>query len=240
MANINRIPVEYEDLLDDVRFDLPRAPDRSIMPALKRAVEDFCGRSGGWLETLDPIPIVQYTQRYALTPRWDANIHRVMWVKADGTTLAKSSYWLDDEYTLVFDTGSEPSNTTDIDAYDSTETYAVGDKCSYDSGYFQCVIAITAAEAWTRANWQTVEDGILVRAVLRPTRTCTQMPQWMFQRWGKFLIAGTVARLGAQKNRPWTDLDTAAVARTTFIEGLDAAAGEAQREKLGGTTGFSG
>lgn len=39
------------------------------------------------------------------------------------------------------------------DAYDPTQTYAVGDYCIYNNTLYRCNTAITTAEAWNSAHW---------------------------------------------------------------------------------------
>lgn len=39
--------------------------------------------------------------------------------------------------------------------YDSTETYAVGDFCTYEGVLYKCIVAITVAEAWNSSHWDS-------------------------------------------------------------------------------------
>lgn len=39
------------------------------------------------------------------------------------------------------------------DAYDPTQTYAVGDYCIYNNTLYRCNTAIATAEAWNSAHW---------------------------------------------------------------------------------------
>ena len=43
--------------------------------------------------------------------------------------------------------------------YSSSNTYAVGDHVIYDGGYYECISAISTAEAWTAAHWRQVTVG---------------------------------------------------------------------------------
>jgi len=49
---------------------------------------------------------------------------------------------------------------TNIPAYSSSETYAVGDRVRYSYGIYKCNTAITTAESWTEAHW-TAEKSLL-------------------------------------------------------------------------------
>ena len=42
--------------------------------------------------------------------------------------------------------------------YSSSNTYAVGDRVRYNYGVYECVTAITTAEAWTAAHWQLLDS----------------------------------------------------------------------------------
>ena len=43
--------------------------------------------------------------------------------------------------------------------YDATSTYAVGAHVIYSGGYYECISAITTAEAWTAAHWRQLTVG---------------------------------------------------------------------------------
>ena len=51
---------------------------------------------------------------------------------------------------------------TGVATYDSTSTYAVGDKVRSSSGYYECIVAITNPHAWNASEWQqiTIQDEI--------------------------------------------------------------------------------
>lgn len=42
--------------------------------------------------------------------------------------------------------------------YSATNTYAVGDRVRYNYGVYECITAITTAEAWTAAHWQLLDS----------------------------------------------------------------------------------
>ena len=55
--------------------------------------------------------------------------------------------------------GGEVGKEVIAATYDSTATYAVGDYCWYDGGFYQCTTAITTAEAWNSTHWTAVSVG---------------------------------------------------------------------------------
>ena len=52
---------------------------------------------------------------------------------------------------------SAAANTAE--AYDPTLTYNVGDYVTYNTALYKCITAITTAEAWTSAHWESVLVG---------------------------------------------------------------------------------
>lgn len=60
---------------------------------------------------------------------------------------------------LTTDLGGKAAQTELAPAYSASSTYAVGDYCTYDGGFYVCTTAISAAEAWTAAHWTAVTVG---------------------------------------------------------------------------------
>ena len=54
----------------------------------------------------------------------------------------------------------QESSSMIADAYDPTSTYALGDVVVYDHKLYQCISAISTAEAWTAAHWQQVQVDV--------------------------------------------------------------------------------
>ena len=44
----------------------------------------------------------------------------------------------------------------DAEAYSSSKTYDVGDRCTYDTKLYRCISAITVAEAWNAEHWSEI------------------------------------------------------------------------------------
>ena len=55
------------------------------------------------------------------------------------------------------------------DEYDSTATYAVGDRCVYGGVWYECNTAISTAEDWTEAHWDKVSFGDITDQVAQNT-----------------------------------------------------------------------
>lgn len=46
----------------------------------------------------------------------------------------------------------------DVSAYDTTETYAVGDYCTYDGKTYKCITAVSSAESFDPEKWEVTSD----------------------------------------------------------------------------------
>lgn len=79
----------------------------------------------------------------------------------DGTTL---DFVLDVENPQL-----DPTAESWPDAYDSTATYAVGDKASRDGKIYRCTTEISTAEAWTSAHWEEAVPAITLGDALDNT-----------------------------------------------------------------------
>lgn len=55
------------------------------------------------------------------------------------------------------------------DEYDSTATYAVGDRCVHEGVWYECNTAISTAEDWTEAHWDKVSFGDIIDQVAQNT-----------------------------------------------------------------------
>ena len=47
----------------------------------------------------------------------------------------------------------------DAPAFDATQTYAVGDRCTHESKIYKCTTAITTAAAWDATKWTELTGG---------------------------------------------------------------------------------
>lgn len=60
-------------------------------------------------------------------------------------------------------------------------------------------------------------------AVLRPSRTATSIPAWIFELWAETIVAGTVDRLASIPGKDWTDMSLAQHNRLHYEQGITAA-----------------
>ena len=65
-----------------------------------------------------------------------------------------------------------------------------------------------------------ITDGLDVEVVVVPRFDGASLPQWLFDRYWRVLMHGTIADLMSQKKRPWTDVDGAEEHREVFESGV--------------------
>lgn len=46
-------------------------------------------------------------------------------------------------------------NSIDVNAYDNTATYSVGDYCIYNNTLYRCIVAVTSAEDFDMSKWES-------------------------------------------------------------------------------------
>jgi hypothetical protein len=78
----------YSNLYPLMRPELPRCDTPVILQALQKAGRRFCEDTDAFQETLDLIRVVDYKQDYTLSHAYNANIHRLFWLKLNGTQIA--------------------------------------------------------------------------------------------------------------------------------------------------------
>lgn len=66
------------------------------------------------------------------------------------------------------------------------------------------------------------EERVTVRlaAVLRPSRTGTSVPDWIFEMWADIIVAGAVARIAAIPRKDWSDAAQAEENRARYERGV--------------------
>lgn len=64
---------------------------------------------------------------------------------------------------------------------------------------------------------------VKVAAVLRPSRTGTGVPDWIFEMWADVIVAGTIDRLASMPGKAWSDMALAQHNRMHYEQGLTGA-----------------
>ena len=61
-------------------------------------------------------------------------------------------------------------------------------------------------------------DGLLVRAVLEPSDDATEVPDWIFKRFKQAIAFGAAAGLMEMTNKPWANVELAAVFSKKYLD----------------------
>lgn len=64
---------------------------------------------------------------------------------------------------------------------------------------------------------------VKMAAVLRPSRTGTGVPDWIYEMWADIIVAGTVDKLASMPNKTWTDPNLAQHSRMHYEQGITSA-----------------
>ncbi len=91
------------DLLPYICNELPNCPEAVVLQHLRRSLSEFCRDTEAWQEELVAMALVADQTDYNLDTGWDANVHRIVWVKLNSSTNATdpNNYTLSEDYTLV-------------------------------------------------------------------------------------------------------------------------------------------
>lgn len=190
----------YEDLLTETRSDLSSAPDASVVEALRRSAIRLLKESGIWRQAIDPIPLVPGQFVYDLvSPEDGSRIDRVL--RCDRSD--RPSFGLGQA--LEFEFGIERGRDVDFFALRpaSEEIVVFGTPSALHAG---------------------VTLSLFV--VLVPTRSGRTLPDSLVEEWHDGIVAGAKAEMMAVLNKPWTNLEGAAINGDIF----NAELGRARRE----------
>ena len=81
---------------------------------------------------------------------------------------------------------------------------------------------------------QNYTDTLKPRVVLRPTRSGTQISEdWVYNKWVEVIAAGALARLQQMPQKPWKDLEQAAINYRKFQAGIATATVDTNRSLTG-------
>ncbi len=72
-------------------------------------------------------------------------------------------------------------------------------------------------------------DVVTLLAALKPARSATSLPNFLYERWVEAIAAGAKFRLLRMPDQPWTDADTAIFYQNDFNQRISVAANRAAR-----------
>lgn len=175
---INTIP--FDRFLPEVRYQVSGALDAVIREAVLRSMEDLCRKGWAWEEETAPVDLIEGVSDYDLDVWPDTYVHDLFVFRRHQRLHALSPRDI-----VISEGGSIP----------------VGDPRGY----------VRLANATIRLDRVPAKDeanGLRIVAFLMPTENTADIPEhfWFEHREG--IVAGAIARLKAQTNKPWFDPDS--------------------------------
>lgn len=121
------------------------------------------------------------------------------------------------EYDLSGDAVIEDiiSASIDTDAFEQTDVRLIPQKDRTRTGKPQ---KFWMVEDTIISVWPIPEERHTVKltAVLKPSRTATSVPDWIYETWADALVDGAVARLAHIPNKEWTSFDLYAFHKSRY------------------------
>lgn len=194
----------WADFHDRILPDVPSCPVGQVNLMLREAVIEFYERSGVLVAALDPIPVLDATATYDLTPPIGYSVVRI-------------------EELMMGDLRLLP-----IDLARLSQMYINWQSIEGPPQYYTCETIDTLRLVPTPD--QDYTDTLVPRVVLAPTRSSAGIDEdWVFEQWVDELSAGAMARLMRMQQKPWTDLQRSVAFEGDFRRGWMSA--KAQKDR---------
>lgn len=183
--------------------DIPTVPRPALENAVRNACIDFCERTHLWTQDLDRIDVEADTREYALTEPSGAEIILIDDVKykQDGAD--------DDQFTTLAPVSENQKNLQDSGSWKYRDSAS-------PSGYYALPDNPTEILLYNIPTVASAE-GLLVKVVLRPSRDCTTVQDFIYKSHFKTIGLGAKADLFARKGQAWHDPNMAMGFENRFI-----------------------
>lgn len=208
------------DLTDwgpEINFHIAGVPEPALQIAVRNAAIKFCEKTHLWTQDLTEIGVEADTQAYALSDPDDAKIIGIQSAKY------KPDAADDDQY-VTLDPASEHQ-----------QDY-------FGHGNWKYTEATAPSQYWVDNVDKQIHlvpipdtdsaEGLLVKVILKPDATCTELPDFIYEDWKDAITLGALSDLYARKRTPWYDPNEALLKLKLFI----AACNNAKTNKITGAT----
>lgn len=166
-----------------------------INNAIRSAAIEFCEKTNMWKYAFPLQDITALDYEYSFTPPTDAMISKPSYVEVSG-------------YQVM------PTNEEDLDNLQYLWRDATSKQPQlYYMDYNNNLLLVPTPS-------ETIDDGLYMEAVLKPTMTSTTLPDWMFDNWSEIIAHGALMRLHAMPGKVWADTQTVAMHRAKFRDGI--------------------
>lgn len=224
----------FSDLAAEVLDTCQQAPEPLVERHIRNAVIAFCSRSLLLRKTLDPISIIAAQSLYQLNPpsgREIVHVHTAQ-IGEDKPLIEKA----EDYFDLVW---RDPV----VMRSDEFATDELGNALSVGNDWRQHTqnrpqfYFIDRSENTYRMRLvgipnASLTDTMIVNVVLKPTRTATEVDDWLLGDNFQCLLHGAKGRMLELPNRPWTDLKLAGYHNNLFEEKTEEARMKGQRSHI--------
>jgi len=169
---------DYTDFVKYIHPDVMGCPEIAITDAVRDSIITFCEETHIWVGDEIAVDIVKGQRTYPLTSTPDEYIFNVDKVIYNGYTLSPTSV---NELESAFPEWRRFES-------DPTNFY-----------YYRQAINLVGLPAKDETG------ALIVQPVVRPTRTSSTVPDWMFEEWVDGVAAYAKYKLHSMSNKPWTD-----------------------------------
>lgn len=204
----------------EIQADIPSAPAPAIDHALINASREFCKRTLLWEYDIPRISITADDRQYTLDVSGAD-------VSAEIISAENVKYKIDgaddDQFYSLWPISERAQNKAP-EIYEAINFGTTTPSPSGSSWYYQT--ASSPSHFWLeRSNkdimlWPIPEDasasGLLVKVNLRPARTVTSLPDWMYEDYFMEIAMGAKADLFRRPGQPWFSQELAGILTLQF------------------------
>ncbi len=181
------------DLIEDLYIYVPNAPEQILKRAYVDAAREFMKETRAWRPVVTSITVVDgKTDEYTLAPPSDAEFFDTIFVDYKDDRLPKATY------AQIRRRVSPHSMNPEYHRFVHADTVQI----SADPG-------------------ADISADLLVRAVARPTKTATEISDWVLEHFQESLDYGALTRLYRMPNRDWTSFDLSEKFEGLFREAIN-------------------
>lgn len=199
----------FDDFLPDIMPDVGTCPPDTVRREVLQAAIHFCRTTQAWTEMLDPSALINKMATYSLD------------LPSDSRLIMVREVWAPDRQLL-------PRSLQEV-----------------ARRYPNWQVAQGAPEFYNMLTWNELRIypipigipkgfAITVRAALAPTNTAKVAPDVLAERWRDAIIARAKSQLMIMRDKPWTDVNTAAIHAGVYRTECDLAGAERINDGVSG------
>lgn len=188
--------VNYEDFIPDVLPMVPGCTDILVVQHIRAAAIELCEKSYFYHEDLDPVTVVPGIYEYDLDVPRNTVAHKLLWAVLEGRYVEfAGSALMAERYPnwREKETRGKPKLIAQV----------------RPDAFWLCPIP-----------QDKVKNGLIIHAVLKPTRRSTSIEERVAEECHDAIVNGALFRLLRLPSKDWTDLGGAKVYGALFQDGI--------------------